>query len=269
VAYADAARVGAPPVEHVLAWSVEHRAAGLLIDTAVKDGRGLFDWLDVVTLRGLVAAAGEADLLIALAGSLKGRSLEQAVALGPDIVAVRGAACKRGDRRGRVDVDQVKALCNIVQGPRPIVRPIHKDGRVHGVVAGCRREDGRWLHIRRSKHVHAAPGKVCLPGGAIELGESQRDAVIRECREEIGVEIEPLQCVWHHAYQDKNLTLFAWLATLKPGQIKPDPAEVEQVMWLATHEAATHVDALPFHDQIVAALQAAADQMAAQMCDEM
>lgn len=46
-------------------------------------------------------------------------------------------------------------------------------------------DDGRVLMIERTDN-----GKWALPGGAQELGESVRDAAVRETREETGVDIE-------------------------------------------------------------------------------
>ena len=109
VAYADAARVGAPSISDVLMWAVEKKAAGLLIDTAVKDGRGLFDWTDAMTLAATMVIARNSWMFVALAGSLSGESLSTAAALKPDIVAVRGAACAGRDRQSTVDADAIAA----------------------------------------------------------------------------------------------------------------------------------------------------------------
>jgi uncharacterized protein (UPF0264 family) len=110
VAYADHDRAAAPPMHEVLDWALRHRAAALLVDTAVKDGRRLFDWCSDRQLASLVAAARQAGLAIALAGSLDEDALTRAANLGPDIVAVRGAACDRGDRRARVLAPRVRQL---------------------------------------------------------------------------------------------------------------------------------------------------------------
>jgi 8-oxo-dGTP diphosphatase len=50
--------------------------------------------------------------------------------------------------------------------------------------------DGRVLIVRRAQP--PAQGLYTLPGGGVELGETLADAVIREIREETGLEIEPL-----------------------------------------------------------------------------
>ena len=41
----------------------------------------------------------------------------------------------------------------------------------------------------------AAPGRVCFPGGHVEPGEEDREAVVRECREELQAHVEAVACV--------------------------------------------------------------------------
>jgi len=52
-------------------------------------------------------------------------------------------------------------------------------------------EDGRALLIRRGK----APlrGRWSIPGGAVEHGERLEEALVREMREETGLEVKPLE----------------------------------------------------------------------------
>ncbi len=121
------------------------------------------------------------------------------------------------------------------------------------MVVACQRPDGKWLCIRRSATV-AAPLKVCFPGGAVEAGESQESAVIREMREEIGVNVTPVKCVWRWDSPTTELTLFGWIATLDQPDLKPDPAEVAEILWLTGHGVSTHADAMPTNAGFVTAL---------------
>ena len=83
--------------------------AGVLLDTAHKVGRTLFDYIAPETVARWVARAHHAGLLVALAGSLGLDDLQLVQSLGADIVGVRGSAC-HGGRRGRVSAERVGEL---------------------------------------------------------------------------------------------------------------------------------------------------------------
>jgi uncharacterized protein (UPF0264 family) len=111
-AYADARRVAHAPLAPELLPRVARAAVvGVcLLDTAVKDGRGLLDWLSPDALTSLVADAHGAGLQIALAGALRAEDLPVVQATGADIVGVRSAACSDGRRSGPLDAARVRAL---------------------------------------------------------------------------------------------------------------------------------------------------------------
>ena len=60
------------------------------------------------------------------------------------------------------------------------------------MVAGAVLRPGRLLAARRSAPPELA-GRWELPGGKVEPGESPRQALVRELREELGIETEPLE----------------------------------------------------------------------------
>jgi uncharacterized protein (UPF0264 family) len=81
-----------------------------MIDTALKDGRRLFDYCDEPDLARWLAECRQLGLLGALAGSLTPADLPAIARLQPDVVGFRGAACA-GDRvNGRVTAELVAAL---------------------------------------------------------------------------------------------------------------------------------------------------------------
>jgi uncharacterized protein (UPF0264 family) len=121
VAYADMLNANGskaihPRLNDVLKWAVENQASGLLLDTTLKDGRHLFDFMDDLTLRELRQKTRAAGLFLALAGSLKGAALEIAIEHQPDIIAVRGAACVHGSRTATIDRERVRALVSLIEG---------------------------------------------------------------------------------------------------------------------------------------------------------
>ena len=89
----------------------ESQSDGMLIDTLVKDGRNLFDFLGEPELKELVVEGKEGGLSTALSGALKVANLDTLVRINPDIVGVRGAVCARGDREaGSVVASAVASL---------------------------------------------------------------------------------------------------------------------------------------------------------------
>ena len=58
-------------------------------------------------------------------------------------------------------------------------------------VGGVLNRDGRVLLIRRGKP--PLYGRWVVPGGTVELGESLEQALVREMREETGLEVVPLE----------------------------------------------------------------------------
>ncbi len=133
-------------------------------------------------------------------------------------------------------------------------RFLQPDGRLHGVVVACQREDGRWLMIRRSEHV-PGPLRVCFPGGGIDEGENQETTLVREMQEELGAIVVPLQRVWHFHSPEQPLTLWGWHAALQSPILTPNPDEVHEVLWMHEAEALRHPDVLPNTDAFFAALR--------------
>jgi uncharacterized protein (UPF0264 family) len=115
-AYADAERVSSRPLPPGALVAAARRAGvgGCLLDTAVKDGRGLLEWLSADALSALVADAHAAGLEMALAGALRAEDLTAVRATGADIAGVRSAACRDGRRTAPLDADRIaglRALC--------------------------------------------------------------------------------------------------------------------------------------------------------------
>ncbi|WP_297030286.1 NUDIX domain-containing protein [Thermogutta sp.] len=106
--------------------------------------------------------------------------------------------------------------------------------RKHGVVAVIVRGD-RLLLIRRSHQV-SAPGKFCFPGGAIEKGETEEEAVVRELREELGVCVQPVRRIWE-SRTEWGVHLSWWQSRLaEDAPIVPNAAEVSHIGWYTIPE---------------------------------
>ncbi|HEV3377137.1 MAG TPA: (5-formylfuran-3-yl)methyl phosphate synthase [Thermoleophilaceae bacterium] len=117
-AYADAERVPGGPLPPGAIVEAARRAGagGCLLDTAVKDGRGLFQWLTPESLEALVAEAHAAGLEMALAGALRAEDLSVVRATGADIAGVRSAACRDGRRTAPLDAERIARLRTECEG---------------------------------------------------------------------------------------------------------------------------------------------------------
>lgn len=102
------------------------------------------------------------------------------------------------------------------------------------VAAGIVLEHGKVLVSRRKSGAHLA-GLWEFPGGKAEPGEDPRDALARELREEVGVDVtvgEALDVTFHR-YEDagKAVLLLFFEAVRSPGSPEPRAIDVAEVAW--------------------------------------
>jgi len=95
------------------------RSAGAdlaMLDTLSKDGRTLFDFLNLTELGSFIDEGHKLGLLCALAGSLKLEHIKTIHQLGTDVIGFRGAACSGDDRKsGVITLERVKKIINAVK----------------------------------------------------------------------------------------------------------------------------------------------------------
>jgi len=107
-AYADAGALDPPALAPRWLPDVVARSgiAGALVDTFAKDGRGLYSWLSESELGDLIARTRSAGGSFAVAGQLTLAELRRVDA---DVVGVRSAVCRGGDRSEELDAGLVAA----------------------------------------------------------------------------------------------------------------------------------------------------------------
>jgi (5-formylfuran-3-yl)methyl phosphate synthase len=121
-AYADADALEPPALAPAWLPELVDRAgiAGALIDTFVKDGRGLYGWLSESELADLIARAHQAGASFGVAGQLTRGQLRRVAA---DVVGVRSAVCHGGDRAADLDTELVAAAVEELRAGRACIAP--------------------------------------------------------------------------------------------------------------------------------------------------
>ena len=103
------------------------------------------------------------------------------------------------------------------------------------VIAALIRDGARFLACRRPAH-KARGGLWEFPGGKVEPGESREECLVRECREELGVELAPggLYMELVHEYPDLTVHLYVYEAQISSGT--PQLLEHSEIRWVTAEE---------------------------------
>ena len=114
-AYADAAALDPPALAPACLPALVARTgiAGALVDTFVKDGRGLYGWLSESELAELIERTRRTGAMFGVAGQLRRGELCRVDA---DVIGVRSAVCREGDRTSDLRAELVAAA-----GPREVL----------------------------------------------------------------------------------------------------------------------------------------------------
>jgi len=125
--------------------------------------------------------------------------------------------------------------------------------RMRVVAAALFDAHGRVLIAQRPEGKHMA-GWWEFPGGKVAPGESDRDALVRELREELGVETRPEDEIMTltHEYPDRVVDLVLWRTTLMNGA--PQGLDGQAIRWVPCQSLANE-RLLPADAPFIEALQ--------------
>ena len=116
------------------------------------------------------------------------------------------------------------------------------------------RRHGKILAAQRAQDTHLG-GKWEFPGGKVDDGESEESCIVREIREELGVEIRLTRRLPDsvHDYGDKQIRLIPFECELVDGE--PVATEHASIDWFTVAEM-SHLDwceaDLPIVEEVVA-----------------
>ncbi|MDR3575225.1 MAG: (5-formylfuran-3-yl)methyl phosphate synthase [Anaerolineaceae bacterium] len=111
--YADAERAGTLNPIWLPSIAASAGISGCMLDTAIKDGHNLFDFIEPGVLRNLALESHANGLLFGLAGALREQDLPVVRRLGADVAGVRTAVCRDRQRTSPLDPEQTRRLCRI------------------------------------------------------------------------------------------------------------------------------------------------------------
>jgi 8-oxo-dGTP diphosphatase len=106
------------------------------------------------------------------------------------------------------------------------------DLAIRVVAAALYDEQGRVLIAERPPGKHMA-GRWEYPGGKLGAGESERDALDRELREELGVQVDAARHLMTlaHDYGDRNVELSMWIVERYSGTVRS--LDGQRLRWVA------------------------------------
>lgn len=111
------------------------------------------------------------------------------------------------------------------------------------VLAVIQDTHGRLLCIERPQETTAG-GLVGLCGGKVDFGESEKEAVVRETREELGVDVTAHTRLGAWPIPEWGCDVVAWLVEGDTTNITPNPREVSRILWAGPAELRDRVDVL-------------------------
>ena len=118
------------------------------------------------------------------------------------------------------------------------------------VVGAAIIKDGRLLTAQRAEPPHMAGGWE-LPGGKVDPGESDEDALVRECHEELAIKVRLRRRIGGDWPLSAQALLRVWTAEITAGE--PRALEHLALRWLAPGEL-YDVDWLPGDRPVIDAL---------------
>lgn len=120
-----------------------------------------------------------------------------------------------------------------------------KDDEYHLTVLGVvARKDGKFLITKRVMTKHWAPGWWEVSGGACMAGEKSEEAVIREVREETGLDVSGWEGGFMFDYHRENpgegdnyfVDVYRFVGDFKEEDVKPQEAETDGFMIASVDE---------------------------------
>lgn len=120
----------------------------------------------------------------------------------------------------------------------PLARRCSECGSLHfprlapAVLVSVTRGD----RILLARSAHFPPGMFSTLAGFVDPGESLEETVLREVREEVGIQVANVRYFGSQPWPFPSSLMVAFTAEHAAGELAPDPAEIEEAGWYAVDE---------------------------------
>ncbi len=125
--------------------------------------------------------------------------------------------CGAGTERQTAELARVCPRCGLQHFPR--ISP--------AVIVRIERED----EVLLARSPHFAPGVYSTLAGFVEPGESLEDTVVREVREEVGVEVTNVRYFGSQPWPFPNSLMIGFVADYASGELRLQEGEIEDAGW--------------------------------------
>lgn len=93
-----------------------------------------------------------------------------------------------------------------------------------------------FLLVSSQKDFGEFTGAYYPPGGHVELGETDEDALIREIKEELNLRVSPIKKVAEIPIDVKNEIASWWTCKIDSGELKVDTEEITDANWFTKEQ---------------------------------
>ncbi|WP_461142819.1 (deoxy)nucleoside triphosphate pyrophosphohydrolase [Salinifilum aidingensis] len=147
-----------------------------------------------------------------------------------------GGAAARALERGPADAVVRRFVRRVLEARLAVVRDLAETWAGRPVVVGAAIVRSGLLLAQQRRRPARHAGRWELPGGRVEPGESEHDAVVRECSEELDVTVRPVARVGTDVPLPNGMLLRMHAAELVEDGADPRPVEHRALRWLPAPE---------------------------------
>ena len=124
VVYADAVNARSPSPEEIISIAAETECVGVLFDTFAKHSARLPDWITFDRLMNYCELIQSQRMFCAAAGQLRIEDVQLLAPTRLDIIAVRSAACEKGDRKAKISERRIRELLTCLDQNKTPAAPV-------------------------------------------------------------------------------------------------------------------------------------------------